>query len=361
MDLMALVLVFLLTVAALTLLHPAAAHLHLLDQPGGRKTHKIATPMIGGLAIYAALLIVAVFTPAVSGDHLTLLLISGLVVVVGVIDDVREMRASARILVQSMAAWLMIAFTGVKLESLGDLFGFGAIELGVLAVPVTIFATVGVINAVNMSDGLDGLAGGKALITLLFLCVVATSAGRVDALLFKQVLILALLAFLLINFRWVQRRPALAYLGDAGSTLVGFMLAWLLIENSQGENAIMAPTTALWLLAIPLMDTVALLVRRPLQGRSPFSPGRDHLHHMLMKQGLDRHTTVAVLYLAAIVAGCIGLLGHFLQAPESLMFLAFVLLFCTHLLFTHMGSRRLAQRPAAASRQQQRQGAQHQR
>lgn len=190
------------------------------------------------------------------------------------------------------------------------------------------------INAVNMSDGLDGLAGGKAMITLLLLCVVATAAGRQEALMFKQVLIVALLAFLFINYRFLKRRPALAYLGDAGSTLIGFLLVWLLIDTTQGEDAMMAPVIALWLMAVPLMDTVALMVRRPLRGRSPFSPGRDHLHHLLLARGLDRHFTVALLYVLGLALGGVGLLGHFLQVLDSAMFFAFLALFALYLWLT---------------------------
>lgn len=140
MDLLALIMAFTLTGAAMAVLHPVAVPLRLLDKPGGRKKHKLATPMIGGLSIYVALLVVALFTPAVQGYHFTLLLISGLIVVVGMVDDMREMRVYTRVLAQSLAAWLMIAVTGVRLETLGDLFGTGPIMLGVMATPVTIMA-----------------------------------------------------------------------------------------------------------------------------------------------------------------------------------------------------------------------------
>jgi len=321
---------FAVTAVVLLALRPVASRVGLLDVPGGRKTHANPTPLIGGLGIYLGTLCICLLSPVIMQDFGLLLALSGLVLVVGVLDDIFEMRVSVRMAVHGVAAFVMAYVAGVRLDSLGNVLFFGPVELGILAIPVTIFATVGVINAVNMSDGLDGLSGGLATITLLLLSIAALDAGQSAILSFSQVLIVALLAFLAFNFRLLWRKSALMYLGDAGSTLLGFIIAWLVIASSQGANAFISPVCALWFLAIPLIDTVTLMIRRPMQGRSPFNPGRDHLHHRLLNMGFDARQTVMIIHTAAAVMGGIGLIGHFARVPEGLMFMLFMAVFAVY-------------------------------
>ncbi|MDP2127778.1 MAG: undecaprenyl-phosphate alpha-N-acetylglucosaminyl 1-phosphate transferase [Pseudohongiella sp.] len=336
MTLSILIFAFALTGLTLLALRPVAAKIGLLDIPGGRKTHQSPTPLIGGLGIYLGTLSICLLSPVVLGDYMTLLAVSGLVLFVGVLDDLYDVRPSLRLFLHSVAVTVMCMATGIFLESLGSLFFGGPVLMGVLALPVTIFAVVGVINAVNMSDGLDGLSGGLVVIALVMLSIAAVGAGQSAMLSFNQILIVSLLAFLALNFRVLWKKSALIYLGDAGSTLLGFIVAWLVIAASQGDSAFIAPVYALWFLAVPLMDTVSLLIRRPLQGRSPFNAGRDHLHHRLMRLGYDAHQSVLIIHGAAIVFGVIGLAGHFARAPEGLMFLLFMVCFALYLLASKM-------------------------
>ncbi|ALO46437.1 undecaprenyl/decaprenyl-phosphate alpha-N-acetylglucosaminyl 1-phosphate transferase [Pseudohongiella spirulinae] len=331
MALYALISTFAVTCFALLALRPLASRVGLIDIPGGRKTHQTPTPMIGGLGIYLGTLAICMLSPVLMNDYLILLAISGLVLFVGVLDDLFDIRASLRMSMHAVAAWVMAVSAGIQIRSFGDILFLGPVELGLLAVPVTLFATVGVINAVNMSDGLDGLSGGLVVIALVMLSIAALSSGQSSILSFSQILIVSLLAFLAFNFRLLWKKSALVYLGDAGSTLLGFILAWLVIAASQGENAFIAPVTALWFLAVPLIDTVSLLIRRPLQGRSPFSPGRDHLHHRLLNAGFNVKQTVLMMHGAAIVFGLIGLAGHFAALPDGMMFTGFLALFAIYM------------------------------
>ena len=322
---------FIVTAGSMLLLRPVAARVGLLDMPGGRKTHKSPTPMIGGLGIYLGTLSICMLSPVIAGDLKTLLIVSGFVLAIGVIDDLYELSASLRMAGHAIAAWAMAIIAGTQIQSFGDLFFTGPILLGALSLPVTLFATVGVINAINMSDGLDGLSGGLVTVTLVLLSVAAIGSGESAILNFNQILIVTLLAFLAFNFRLLWKKSALVYLGDAGSTLLGFIVAWLVIAATQGEAAFISPVTALWLLAVPLIDTVSLLIRRPLQGRSPFNPGRDHLHHRLLNAGLDAKQTVLTIHGLALICGSIGLLGHFADAPDGLMFMLFMALFAVYM------------------------------
>jgi UDP-GlcNAc:undecaprenyl-phosphate GlcNAc-1-phosphate transferase len=323
---------FLMTAVALVALRPFAARVGLMDSPGGRKTHANPTPMIGGLGIYLGTLSICMLSPVIMNDYKVLLALSGFVLFVGVLDDLYDMRVSLRMAMHATAAWVMAVSANVQLTSLGDITFTGPVELGLLAIPVTIFATVGVINAINMSDGLDGLSGGLSVISLVLLSLVALSADQSALLSFSQILIVSLLAFLAFNFRLLWKKSALVYLGDAGSTLLGFMIAWLLIASTQGDKAFIAPVYALWFLAVPLMDTVSLMIRRPLRGISPFKPGRDHLHHRLLNMGFDTRQTVLIIHGTALALGGVGLAGHFAGAPQGLMFLMFITLFVIYMI-----------------------------
>jgi len=323
---------FLMTAVALVALRPFAARVGLMDSPGGRKTHANPTPMIGGLGIYLGTLSICMLSPVIMNDYKVLLALSGFVLFVGVLDDLYDMRVSLRMAMHATAAWVMAVSANVQLTSLGDITFTGPVELGLLAIPVTIFATVGVINAINMSDGLDGLSGGLSVISLVLLSLVALSADQSALLSFSQILIVSLLAFLAFNFRLLWKKSALVYLGDAGSTLLGFMIAWLLIASTQGDKAFIAPVYALWFLAVPLMDTVSLMIRRPLRGISPFKPGRDHLHHRLLNMGFDTRQTVLIIHGTALALGGVGLAGHFAGAPQGLMFLLFITLFVIYMI-----------------------------
>ena len=327
MNLLHLLTAFSLTCLTLLALKPVAARAGLVDIPGGRKNHRVPTPLVGGVGIFLGTVIVCLFVPSVLDRYGMLLAVSALVLMVGLVDDARDLRVSIRIFMHCLAAWIVLTQTGMSLTSLGDLLTVGPIDLGILAVPVTIVAVVGVINAVNMTDGVDGLSGGMLVISLSWLGGAALIGGQVPLMQLCVLLCCALLGFLLLNFRAPWKQCALVYMGDAGSTTLGFILAWLLIDASQGGSAVIAPVHALWFVAIPLMDTLYLMVKRPLQGRSPFSAGHDHLHHRLLKRGFNRQQTVLLMYLAAGATGLIGFGGLVLQISESVMFLLFAVMF----------------------------------
>ena len=310
-------------------LQPVAHHIGLLDHPrNDRKFHAQPVPLIGGIAVFLAFS----FAVLVSGFPLTeyRLLFAGalLIVTIGVLDDFHELSAHARFGVQIAASLLMTLGGQVVLRDLGPLLVPGpALNLGLLAVPVTVFATVGVMNAVNLIDGLDGLAASLMLVALGGLAVAewqATGAApRFTAILAP--LGGALLAFLPFNLR--PGAPALAFLGDAGSLFLGFVLAWLLICCTQGPHRLLPPVVALWLVAVPLFDTVATLARRLWLGRSPFLADREHAHHLLLAAGLSPPQALAVLVGTAVLLAGLGLGGHILGVPEAWLFYAFLALF----------------------------------
>lgn len=252
-----------------------------------------------------------------------------ILVVVGVLDDFHELSAKQRFVAQISVGLLMTLGAGVVLDDFGYLISrHWVLSLGVLAVPATVFSTVGVINAVNMCDGIDGLAASLALVTVSALALVAWADGEVES--FGALISLAavMLAFLAFNLRHKGR--ALVYMGDAGSMFLGFVLAWFLIRFSQGEGRLLAPVTALWIFALPLIDTVAVMVRRILLGRSPFLADREHFHHLLLAVGFTPKQTLTLILLLAFAAAVVGLAGEYLGIAEHQMFLGFLALFALH-------------------------------
>ena len=311
----------------LLLLIPLAKRFNFLDQPGGHKTHSSSTPMIGGVGIYLGLVIAYILSPALAEYFYPVLVLGGLILLIGIIDDLADLNPIHRLLAHACVAFAMIESTGVKLENFGDILFLGPIELGILSVPMTVFAVVGVINAVNMSDGVDGLSSGLVVITLSFVAIANIFDGAGPLFYVTTLIAISVLAFWLLNFRLIWNRKALIFLGDSGSNLLGFLVAWLLINATNGESAFAAPVYALWFFALPLMDTVSLLIRRPLLGRSPFKPGHDHLHHRLLEKGFTPKQVILIIYSKAIAIGSVGLAGYLSGAPEGAMFFAFILLF----------------------------------
>lgn len=326
--------VFLSTGLLVFIFRPIALSVGLVDIPGGRKTHLHTTPLVGGLAIFFGLVSVSIFLPNILAEYSSLLSLSALVLFIGTIDDFKDLRVAVRMIGHVLVALVMAVVAGVQLQDFGNIFSDEPIDLAVLTLPVTVFATVGVINAINMSDGVDGLSGSLTIVALGSITILALASGDYVTASFITLLICSILAFLTTNFRRPWLHKALVYLGDGGSTMLGFMLAWLLIESTQGAQPAFPPVFALWFLAVPLFDTVNLLIKRPLKRRSPFSPGTDHLHHMLLSRGFSVTQVVFLLLTIALICAGIGLLGIAMAVSESTMFLLFITLFTLYFIFS---------------------------
>ena len=326
---------------------PVARRVGLIDHPGGRKTHDRAVPTIGGLAIVAALITTALVLDATQRVHPAFWTGLMVIVLVGTLDDLRGLGHQSKLLAQIAAAGLMLFWGGWRLHSLGNLIGPWPLGLGVYSIPLTFVAVVGVINAVNFVDGADGLAGGLVFNALLWLCVLGlgepaavlragSSAGEVQiALAFLG----AVAGFLVFNLRWPGRRHALAFLGDAGSLGLGYALAWLTVAGAEGSTRLLAPVTAIWLLAVPLVDTLACAGRRLLAGTSPFKADRKHMHDILVGLGLPVGRAVALIHACAFLLGGIGVAGAFRGVAEHVMFYGAMAIFAAYLVFSTLALR----------------------
>jgi len=310
-------------------LRPVGQRIGLVDLPGGRKVHDHPTPLVGGIAMFVAFAFAILVLDSPLSGHRALFAGTLVLVVVGVLDDLHELSARARFGAQILASLIMSLGAGVVLHDLGHLLLAGQlVTLGMLSIPLTVFATVGVINAVNMSDGIDGLAGSLVLVALSALLLIAWPSGQREVIGLLLVLVAVVVAFLAFNLR--PKGRALVFMGDAGSMFLGFVLAWFLVRLSQGEARLFDPVTALWIFAMPLIDTVVMMVRRLRLGRSPFAADREHFHHILLAAGFTPKQTLGLVVLLASGCAGIGLLGHFRGVPEHWMFWGFLALAGLH-------------------------------
>ncbi len=311
----------------------AAVKVGLVDSPCERKNHCGQVPLSGGLAMFLAF----AFTALLLNDSIHNLrpLFAGMMIlmVVGVLDDLHELKPSTRLIMQLLAAFVAYQWGGVQLIDLGDLLAADKVlELRDFSLPITLFAIVGITNAINLLDGLDGLAGSISLLTTTLLSFIALSAGNIAYFHILGLMSVSILTFLLFNWRFYFNKKALVFMGDAGSLFLGFIIAWFLIRLSQGEERVIAPVTALWIFAFPVIETVTLIIRRLLKGRSPLTADREHIHHLLQDYGLSQRRTVLAILFISTAFVCIGLLGEYYQVPEHIMFYAFMLLFVAYFL-----------------------------
>ena len=323
-------------------LEPAARRLDLMDYPKGRKDHERPTPVTGGLAMAIASVLAYWAAPNLTPSIQAFCIAAVLLVAVGLWDDKHDLRWYWRVLAQVVAALVVIFWGGVRVEQLGPLFGLGQTSLGFLSVPFTVFAMVGIINAMNMIDGADGLAGMLGLAALAMLCAASVYAGNL--MLAERVAVLcgALAGFLVWNLRFPWRPRARVFMGNAGSGFLGLVIAWVAFRLTQNDGHPVNPVLALWLLPIPVMDTLVLIVRRLQEGRSPFAAGGDRIHHMMQDAGFG--PTRAAFWLTVFSLACGLVVGQAmrLDVPNPLLLAAYIALCVGWYLLTRDRARAVA-------------------
>ncbi len=334
-------LTFALTIALVVVLRKRAAQWGLLDVPDLRKTHLRPTPLVGGLAMGLASTAVAMAFSLHRHVPASVLALGAGMLAVGVIDDRRSMRVRTRVVLEVLLIVGVVRHTGFQLTQVGELLGPYTLQLGRWGLPLTVVGMLGVINAVNLSDGEDGLAGGLAFTSLCtFLAALwhmeqagSWPASSPNPMPWVTGLIGAVLGFLVFNLRTHWRKQASVFMGDGGSLFLGACLAWLAVyvAGQPGDDAFPA-VGALWALIVPLYDTVACMLRRVLSGRSPMHPDRMHLHHLLQAWGLSKSVAVLLLILFNALGGALALHAWRSGIPDHLMFYVFLAGFCLYFL-----------------------------
>lgn len=322
------------TASVVYILHPLAPRLGLMDHPGARrKIHAHAVAPIGGLAIFAGLLaglLVVLTQGRPSAGEGFGLLGAAILVIIGGLDDRFDLGYRARLLAQAVAALLLVLGAGAELRGLGNLFGYGPVGLGWLSVPFTVIAIVGLINAFNMIDGIDGLAGSLALIALTGL-LLATPEHAAHLTQIQLLAVVTLLPYLAFNLELPGFRKHKIFLGDAGSMLIGYLVVWGLIDTSQTQHSL-PPVVALWLVAVPLMDTFAVMGRRIRKGHSPFKADHHHLHHLLMRTTGSPRKTLVIMLSFGVVMALWALVITAMGIPDYVLFYMAILVFGCYLM-----------------------------
>jgi len=248
-------------------------------------------------------------------------------------DDLRGLKAVTRLFIQAGCTGGLIFFSGVYIQSLGNLLGLGEIYLGFWGIPFTIFCVVGMINAFNMIDGLNGLCASLCLVCFIGI-IYMINADTVPSLFPLILPVGAITGFLMYNLG-VLGNQRTVFLGDNGSNALGFMCAWILVYFSSVENSNFAPVTALWFVAIPFFDAVGVMASRAIKGIMPLRPGRDHLHHKLLDMGLASNAIYIVLIFISALFAAVGYVFN-LSFPEShyISFYAFMMLWLCYYFLT---------------------------
>jgi UDP-GlcNAc:undecaprenyl-phosphate GlcNAc-1-phosphate transferase len=277
------------TTACTPLLLRWAPRVGLTDLPGARKVHNRAVPRVGGIAMAVGILIPTLLMPHLGAPVLGLLVGLVVLLVFGVWDDRVDLDYRLKFLGQFLAVGLCMSIGGVRIESLT--LDAPLVLPQALSWALTFVFLVGVTNAVNLADGLDGLAGGLAFLCLCAIAVFGAITGNWMVTTVALIESGAILGFLRFN-----THPARIFMGDGGSQMLGFSIGVLAILATQSESSVLSAALPLLLLGLPILDTLTAIVRRVLSGRSPFASDRDHLHHRLLDLGFAHHEAVALIY-----------------------------------------------------------------
>lgn len=282
-----------------------------VDLPDERKRHERAVPRIGGVAIGMAWLFSLLVYVDMSREVRGILAGSLVVFCIGLIDDLYGLTPRRKFLGQIIACLVTVTVGKLYIHQLGDLLGTGPLEIpSWLAIPFTVIAVVGVVNAFNLMDGLDGLAGGISSIALTAFMILGLLDGNPMVVAMCAALLGGIFGFLKYNLY-----PARIFMGDTGSLMVGFIIAFLAVLLTQSGGSDIQPLVPVLILGLPIADTFRVMGRRLLKRKSPFSPDRIHVHHRFLDLGFQHRFTVIIIYGVSLSWATFAILCYDWSAP----------------------------------------------
>ena len=294
-----------------------AAKWRIVDHPGERKVHAVPIPRIGGVAMAIGVLVAALLVVPLELTDKYFLAAGGVVALFGALDDRFDLDYRIKLIGQLLAATIVILGGDIQIHAVTLderlLLPEGA------AIPLTFIFLIGITNAINLADGLDGLAGGTTFLSLCALALLAYSGSQFSSAALALTFAGAILGFLRFN-----TFPASVFMGDAGSQLLGFAVGVLSLRATQSASSAVSAATPILLLALPILDTLSVMVHRISEGRSPFSADKNHIHHKLLSFGFGHHEAVMVIY--AIQAD-LFLLAYWMRYESDLVIVGLVSVF----------------------------------
>ena len=309
------------TITLIPILKTVAMKAHVVDMPNERKVHSKPMPKVGGIAFAFGALIPVLFTnDFIHPDKFVLSMMIGawFIVFFGFLDDVKELGYRTKFLGQMIASFVVVFYGGLSINNLGNLLP-GDMQLPpVVAIPLTLITIIGVTNAINLADGLDGLAGGISLLSFVCIGYLAYSTDCSGIALISVAMVGGLFGFLRFN-----TYPASVFMGDAGSQLIGFLAIVLSLKLTQG-NTPLSPMLPLLLLGFPVLDTLTVMTERKMNGKPMFVADKNHFHHKLMQLGLYHTEAVFLIY---IIQAILVTFAFLLRFYSEWCLLSFYLLF----------------------------------
>ena len=321
-----------LTIGLVPIFKRMAFRMHLVDEPDERKVHVLPMPRSGGISMaIGAMLPVLVWVPMDSFAR-PLYLGTGIIVFFGMVDDIKDLRYFQKLGAQVAGALIIMLVGGLRIETLGDLLpGVSGLPLWV-SLGLTLFFIVGVTNAINLADGLDGLAGGISMLSFVAMGFFAHQCENHNIAMMSFAVAGAILGFLRYN-----THPAVVFMGDAGSQMLGFLGVVFALALTQ-SNTPYSEISPLFLIGFPILDTLAVMVERMARGGSPFKPDKNHFHHKLMTLGLYHSEAVLIIYFLQAVFICCAFVFRFYS--NGLNLALFVVMAGTLVLFFEMARRK---------------------
>tara|TARA_B100001057_G_scaffold413099_1_gene429572 strand:- start:3198 stop:4208 length:1011 start_codon:yes stop_codon:yes gene_type:complete len=319
---------FLTSLISLIILRPIAIKFNLVDYPNERKNHIGNIPLVGGPCVFLGIMTSYMFFNEYDKFSSVLLITASLILIMGIWDDFVNLKAKTKMVFQIFPSVIIIYVTDVKIESFGYLFGVSyPLELGLLSIPITIIAVIALTNAINMIDGLDGLAAGIVfLATTGLICFNLTQEFSQ----FTSILLAvasALLPFIIFNIAPYPKTKV--FLGDGGSLLLGYIISWALIYSAENINTF-TPSFVLWCVAIPLFDLVAVIILRIVNKHSLMIARKDHIHHFLENLGISKKLILLLIISSGLALLLIGRLVE--NNFPALSFPLFLTLFLFYLI-----------------------------
>jgi len=300
-----------------------AIRVNAIDVPKDeRRVHIKPIPVMGGLAIYISFVIGTILYNGVLTTSQTGIIIGATIIVIGgIIDDIKELRPKYKLLIQIIAA-ICLLMSGIKISMITNPFGgfYPFLSTGWINIPVTIIWIVGVTNAFNLIDGLDGLAAGIAFISCVTLMIVSILNGRLEAAFLTAVLSGAILGFLPYNFN-----PASIFMGDTGSQLLGFLLAAISIEGAIKSATAFVIAVPILAFGLPIYDTLFAMIRRKVNGNPIMQADKGHLHHRLLDMGLSQKQAVVIMYFISAILGGIAIIAMRMSTQRAYFLLTSVI------------------------------------
>jgi len=311
----------------------------LIDKPCNRKQHTGEIPLVGGLSIFIAFAIsISIFLENTTEINL-FVIASALMVYVGVLDDKYDLSVRSRLFAQFLIASLIVFGLELSFDNLGNIFGFGDIELGPFGIIFTYLAVMAAINAYNMIDGMDGLLGTIALNTILSMAILAYFHNNAFLNEFYLIFSCVLLPFIIANLGVFPFKGQKVFMGDAGSMFIGFAVISTFIMfnyNEPSEDLKYRPIVMLYVIGLPLIDMVAIMYRRIKKGKSAFQADRDHIHHIFLRGGFGEKRTLILIAFFSLSLSTLGVLLELNKVEEyKMLFIFLCIFFVYNMLISH--------------------------